>query len=191
MAFQPVLLCLCAVISLLLSLSPLVGHVQRGNIAPAALVLWSVIENSILIINSAIWPNENVDSWWNGAGLCDIEIKLQLASSVAQAGAVAVILYTLASALDVRRSLHGSSSRRKRVVLTVELVLCYGLPAVVSILHYIVQPNRYYIFSYTGCTPSIDASWLSIPLVELWNPLFCCVAVYFAGTGLTPFSDHS
>lgn len=170
-----------AIFACTLCIPALVTHFKGRNFAASVLMFSIIIPDVFNITNPLIWPTEIPQNWWSGAGLCDIEVKLELALSGARVGAVACIFRQLAIILDVDRTTLMPSLGQRRRKWIFELGICVVVPIYLMIAHYTVQPFRYYIFSVEGCTPSFDNSWPSIVLVFIW-PLFLATiaAVYGA-----------
>jgi len=166
-----------SIIAIILCLPPFIWHVKNGNMAASSLVLWISLDNFFAFVNALIWPTDDTASWWNGSVLCDIEIKLMLAATAGLTGSMACIMRNLAQVMDTTRI--GSSLAQKKRELAVNVFLCFGCPAYLMAIHYVVQPSRYYIFAISGCTASYDNSWPSIVLVFMWPPILCFLAVYY------------
>lgn len=157
----------------MLSLPPLITHVQSRNVAAAALVFWIALDNVFNFINPLIWPTDDLQTRWNGAGLCDIEVKLNLASSAAIPGALICIFRQLAIILDTKHTTLAPSRGQRRRSLAFELFFCVACPSYMGVAHFIVQPFRYYIFAISGCVAAFDNSWPGIILIFV-PPLVLC-----------------
>ncbi|MCJ1257940.1 a-factor receptor [Lignoscripta atroalba] len=172
---------LLSFMTLVLNVPPFIWHVKNRNLPATCLVFWVVISNLFNFINALIWPTDDVTNWWHGAVLCDIEVKLTNAATLGLTGSVACIMRSLAMALDTKRTVLMHSRAQRRRQLAFEMIFCFGLPVYMIIIHYVVQPSRYYIFAIAGCTPSFDNSWPSVVLVYIWPPIFCLVDAYYCG----------
>ncbi|KAI9870902.1 MAG: a-factor receptor [Pleopsidium flavum] len=166
-------------ITLVLCLPPFVWHVKNRNIAASSLVFWIFLDNFFNFINALIWPTDDIASWWNGAGLCDVEVKLMAAATVGLTGSMACIMRNLAQVMDTDRTVLEPSRARRRKEGALNVLFCFGCPVYLMVIHYLVQPNRYYIFAIAGCTTSYDNSWPSIALVFIWPPILCVLAAYY------------
>ena len=172
---------LLACITLILDIPPLVWHIKNHNVAAAGLVSWIILNLFFGFINALIWPTDDVAGWWKGFILCDIEVKLVLASSVGIPGCLACIMKKLAAILDTSNTVLTPSSAQRWRQLIIDLFLCFGFPLYMVIIHYVVQPNRYYIYSIAGCVISFDASWPSVVLVWIWPPILSLLGVCYSG----------
>jgi pheromone a factor receptor len=167
--------------SMVLDGSCLAWHVKNRNLPAACLVFWIMLDNLFNFVNALIWPTDDIASWWLGYGYCDVEVKLDLASALGTVGALACVMRSLARALDTEKGIMGATHAQRQRQWMVEMLLCFGLPVYMIVIHYVVQPSRYYIFAITGCTPSFDDSWPSIVLVYIWPMIFCLVDAFYCG----------
>lgn len=168
-----VLLSTASLIIMLLIIPPMIWHFRNRNIGATVLVAWSTILLFFNFINAIIWPNDNISNWYNGVGLCDIEIKLQIASQVALPAALACILRALAAVLDTDRATVVQTKAMRRRNYMIDLACCFGAPVLQMIFQYIVQSRRYYIYGISGCLAAVSNSWLTIFLlgvpIWIWN----------------------
>lgn len=176
-----VLLPSLAFISLILMTPPLVWHYRNRNVAACSLIFWIALANIFLFINALIWPTDDTKDWWGGQGLCDIEVKLTWSFAVGASGSLCCIMRNLAKVMDVDRVRFESSRSQRRRSLVVDLLWCYACPIYTIAIDYVVQQNRYYIFTVSGCTPSIDSSWPPIFLIFIWAPILCVIESYYCG----------
>lgn len=176
-----VLLPTLAGLSVVLCLPPLVTHVQSRNMAAAVLVFWITLTNSFNFINPLVWPADDLQTRWDGAGLCDLEVKLNLASSGAIPGALICIFRRLAIILDTDNTTLAPSRGQRRRRLAFEIFFCAGCPLYMMVAHFLVQPFRYYIFAISGCVPSFDNSWPGIILIFIPPLVLCVVAAGYCG----------
>ena len=182
---EGILFSVLTLLTTLLSLPPFLWHIKHRNLAASSLVFWIILTNFLYFINSVIWPSDNLDGWWRGYGLCDIEIKLQVAATVGIPAAIVCVMRDLARVLDTNRTILQPTPAQRRRQIATDFLLCFGGPIYVIIVHYVVQDIRYYIFAISGCVAPFDDSWPSIVLVQIWSPFFSLVAVYYSGKPLT------
>jgi pheromone a factor receptor len=175
-----------SLLSLVIATPPLIWHARNLNVAAASLILWIIILNFFDFINVLLWPSDDISTWFSGRILCDIEVKLFIGSRTGQLGALISILRSLAKVLDtenVRAVTVGKEEKRKKA--TEDIILAWGIPAVLMLCHYVVQPARYAIFAIDGCSAIVDNSWPAIPLVEIWPVIFVLIEGYYAGMYLS------
>jgi pheromone a factor receptor len=166
---------------ILLILPPLSWHLRNRNIGAAMLVLWTLVINFLSFINALIWPNDDIVTWYNGAGLCDIEVKLQMGWSVAAPAGLACVLRGLAKAMDTKRVSLGKTQKEMRIEYAIDVAWCIGFPMLQMLFHYIVQYRRYYLFGISGCIPAVSKTWLTVPMIFVQPLIWTVIDAYFAG----------
>jgi hypothetical protein len=179
---QAVLLPIFASLAIVLLIVPFIWHWRLRNIGACSLIFYISLANFFTFINVIIWPTENFDSWWNGVGLCDIEVKLKWPLVTGLACTTLCITRNLANVLDVDRAEVVPTRASKRRKVFIDLAICYTVPVLQIALHYIIQVNRYYIVAISGCKPSYDNSWPTIVIMFMWPLIFCLINCYYAGT---------
>ena len=171
-----------ALITIIVDLPPFIWHIRNRNLAAFTLVFYILLANLMNMINPFIWPTDDIGNWWPGFGVCDLEVKLMLGIWIGVVSCLVCIMQNLARVLDTERMVMSLSKAQQRRQLALDCLLCFGAPAYMMGIHYIVQPNRYYIFAISGCTGSFDDSWPTIVLVFIWPLILCIVNLYYAGT---------
>ncbi len=180
-SLSSILLPTLAGLSVVLCLPPLVTHLESRNVAAAVLVFWITLDNIFNFINPLIWPTDDLETRWNGHGLCDIEVKLNLASSTAIPGALICIFRQLAIILDTDNTTLVPSRGQRRRRIAFEAFFCIICPLYMVAAHFVVQTFRYYIFAISGCVPSFDSSWPGIILIFIPPLVLCAIAAGYCG----------
>ncbi|MCJ1388307.1 a-factor receptor [Xylographa bjoerkii] len=171
---------LLSLITILLDFPAFIWHIKSRNLPSSSLIFWILLSNLMNLVNALLWPNDNIPTWFSGTILCDIEVKLDLAATLALVGSVFCIARTLARALDTSKPAISTSGQQRFRRNLLDCALCFGPPLYIIIIHYVVQPSRYYLFAISGCTPSVDNSWPTIVLIFIWPPLLCLPSAYYA-----------
>ena len=179
---QAILLPVTAFVSVLLSIIPLVLHCKNRNVAASSLILWYILLNIFNIINALIWPTDDIDSWWDGKGLCDIEVKVMIASYVAIPGTLVCIFRTLAQVLDTSRANLVPTQSQRWWNHAVVLSFCAIAPVIAMLTHYVYQSNRYILYAIAGCLNNYDRSWVTLVLAWIWPLVICLIAGYYCGS---------
>ena len=175
-----IILVVLSFFTIVLCLPAFAWHIKNRNLAASSMVFWILFVNLFNIINPLIWPSDDIENWWHGQGYCDIAIKLDIAATMGLVGSLACIFRSLATALDSDRVRICLTSAQRRRQALIETLLCFGFPLLIATLHFIVQPNRYYIYAIAGCVPSYSDSWLSIILGYMWPLIIILIAGYYA-----------
>ncbi|KKK18265.1 hypothetical protein AOCH_001558 [Aspergillus ochraceoroseus] len=135
-------------IAILISLPPLVLHWKNRNFPAASLIY-------------------DIENWWDGEGLCDVEVKILTGAYAAIPGTLVCIFRNLAAVLDTRRATLVPTKRQRRQSHGIELMFCSG--------------NRYFIFAISGCVTGLDESWVSLALGYIWPLVICLIGNYYCG----------
>ncbi|PLB53655.1 STE3-domain-containing protein [Aspergillus steynii IBT 23096] len=178
-AATAVIIPVLSIVSILVSLVPLALHWKNRNFPATCLIGWFLVLNLFNIVNAIIWPNDDVDSWFSGVGLCDVEVKIMIASYVAVAGNLLGIFRGLANVLDTSRANLVPSKKQRWQNHFMDILFCVIIPIIAMITHIIFQANRYMLFAISGCVNSFDESWVSFVLSFVWPPIICLITGYY------------
>ncbi|KAJ5919697.1 hypothetical protein N7454_009532 [Penicillium verhagenii] len=166
-------------ISILLCLPPLILHAKNRNFPATALICWAILLSLFNLINAILWPTDDTSVWWDGSGLCDVEVKFMVASYVALPGALLCIFRELATVLNTSRAMLVPSKTQRWRNRLFELLFCVFVPAMAMITHYIYQKDRYLLYTISGCVNNYDESWPSFVLAWMWPPILCLISAYY------------
>ncbi|KAE8349822.1 pheromone A receptor-domain-containing protein [Aspergillus coremiiformis] len=170
---------LLSILSILLTIPPLLLHWKNRNVPVISLICWFLCLNLFNIINAFIWPNDDMENWWSGLGLCDVEVKVMIASYVAVPGNLLCIFRSLACVMDTRRAMLIPSKQQRWWNFGMEVLFCVIVPALAMATHIFYQANRYILFGISGCVNSFDESWVSLILAWVWPLVICLIAGYY------------
>ncbi|KAJ5512591.1 Fungal pheromone STE3 GPCR [Penicillium fimorum] len=176
---QAVVLPILSSFSIALAIPPLILHGKNRNFPATSLIFWSILLNLFNIINSLIWPTDDAESWWDGVGLCDIEVKFMAASYVGIPGSLACIFRSLAIVLDTDRATLVPSKGQRWRNRFMEILFCVAVPVIAMITHVIWQKSRYLLLAISGCVNNFDESWVSLVFAWIWPPIICLIAAYY------------
>lgn len=176
-----VVIALFSLLIVLLILPPLFWHARNRNVGATSLVAWIIVLLFFTFINAMIWPSDDTSTWSNGIGLCDIEVRIQLASQVALPASFAAVLRGLAAVLDTDHATVMQTRAQRRRNLVIDLLFCIGAPLLQMAFHEIVHFRRYSIFGIAGCTMVPSDSWLTFLLIFIPPLLWTIVDVIYAG----------
>lgn len=178
---EAVVLPLLSILSIIIVIVPLMLHAKNNNLPASLILCWFILLNTFNIVNAFLWPNDDVDSWWDGAGLCDIESKVMIASYVAVPGALLCVFRSLARVLDTSCAAIVPSKSQRWRNRGMEILFCVVVPVVAMADHVVYQKSRYMIFSISGCVNDFDESPMSFALSFIWPPVLCLIASYYCG----------
>ncbi|KAJ7158042.1 Rcb2.42 [Mycena crocata] len=174
-----VALAACAFAASVIVLVPLPWHWRARNIATLSIIAWLFILNLTYGVNAIIWAGNAdilVPVW------CDIATKLKIGATMALPSSclcLALRLHSIATSLK--------TPNRGRRGLVVDLLLCFGLPALIMTLHYVVQGHRFDIVEDFGCRPAMYISILSLLLVDIPPVVASFMALVYCGIALSAF----
>jgi pheromone a factor receptor len=163
-----VILPILSIAAILLEIPPFFCNLRNRNYGAVSLILWLGLIQFFYFVNPMIWSRDNVDSWWDGSGLCDLEVRIQIGSEVAIPGSILCIVRRLARIMDTSKAVVVPSPARRRLDALLDIFLCIGFPVLLMALYYIVQPIRYFIYTTTGCDAALQRSWPSILIISIW-----------------------
>lgn len=175
-----VVLAILSFVTMLLILPPMLWHFRSRNIGATALVAWSSILLLFNFINAILWPNDNINSWYSGNGLCDVEVKIEIASEIGRPASLACILRALAAVLDTDRATLLKTKAQRRRNLIVDLSWVVGFPLLSMLFHYIVQTRRYLLYGISGCVPAAGANLATVFLLGLPPLIWILMDSYYA-----------
>ena len=167
-------------LTMLLIMPPMCWHFCNRNIGATVLVGWVVILLLFAFINTLLWPNDDITHWYNGTGLCDVEVRGVEAAQVGLPAAFACVLKALAAVLDTDRITTIQTTAQRRRTYLIDLLWSVVLPCLQMLFGYVVSPHRYYIFGISGCRPAINKSWVTILLIYVPPFLWIVLDTYYA-----------
>ncbi|KAH1447683.1 hypothetical protein KXX68_003072 [Aspergillus fumigatus] len=181
---QAVVLPVLSSIAVVVSIPPIILHWKNRNFPATALIGWFLLINTFNIINALIWPTDDVDSWWDGHGLCDVETKVMIASYVGIPGTLVCIFRSLASVLDTRSAMLVPSIGQRWRDRLMDFSFCVIIPVIAMGTHILYQRSRYLILTISGCVNNFDQSWMSLMLAFIWPPIICLLAAFYCALTL-------
>lgn len=153
---------------------------RNRELAGAAMVTATAILNFYYGINSIIWPNNDVKTWFKGYSWCDIQLVLWMPLQTMNAAAICAVMQNIANQVSLMRAsgLTGHEKRRKHIV---QALIIFPVPALQAILYYFTIGMRYNISGVIGCQAVFQNNWVFLVFFLLPCPIFAVAAAYFAG----------
>ena len=179
-SINAVLLIVFSAIVIVMNYVPLVALFRAKNIGACTMVAVLITVNFFTMVNAIIWSNNDTQSWWNGAGLCDIEVLIRSTCNTLIGSSTCAMTRNLAQAMDLDnpRLFETRAMRRRRVF--VDLAICFTIPFIQMAFHYCIQESRYYIITIYGCADDTVESWQTILLDLIWPPIFAIAMGWYA-----------
>jgi pheromone a factor receptor len=152
---------------------------KNGEFATTVLILTVLILNLLTIVDSLLWPNDDVASWWTGDVWCDLHNYVYSPLLLVYTGCVLAIMRNLARQLGSLRASSLTSRERARRALGQALVI-FPLPLVQLAWIYPLATQRYGISSLVGCFWISDPTWPYVVFFVIPPPLIAVVTAYYA-----------
>ncbi|KAI0190281.1 pheromone A receptor-domain-containing protein [Xylaria flabelliformis] len=164
--------------SILVSWVPFRLLIRNGEFAAVVFIVDVATMNLITIVNSVIWHDDDWSTWWDGAGLCDIEVYLIAPLQTIYAASIFTIMYHLAQQVKVTGAARGRSERTRRNLIQAAII--FPVPLVQLIFTWFDLAQRYIIGTLIGCSAVYDASWPKILVYDAPPAVFALLAVPYA-----------
>ncbi|KAI0554086.1 pheromone A receptor-domain-containing protein [Xylaria curta] len=168
-----------AFVSILVSWVPFRLLVRNGEFAAVVFIVDVATMNLITIVNSVIWHDDDWSTWWDGAGLCDIEVYLMAPLQTIYAASIFTIMYHLAQQVKITgAAARGRSERTRRNLIQAAII--FPVPFVQLIFTWFDLAQRYIIGTVIGCSAVYDASWPKTLVYDAPPAVFALLAVPYA-----------
>lgn len=166
-----------ALVSALVQIPVLIWHSKQKNVATLCLVGWFLLFNLHTFISGFVWSSDKIGSWWNGDGICDIMVRIQVGGHAGVVTATAALARNLSIIISDQGPTIDLNSFRARMF---DLMLALTCPVLIMALLVISQQSRYMIYQYQGCTADLSSQWPTIVICIVWPPIFAVVAVTYS-----------
>ncbi|KAI0455433.1 pheromone A receptor-domain-containing protein [Xylaria acuta] len=163
---------------ILVSWVPLRLLMRNGEFAAVVFIIDVAVMNLITIVNSVIWHDDDWSTWWDGAGLCDIEVYLSAPLQTLYAASIFTIMYHLAQQVKITGAARGRGERTRRNL--VQAAVIFPVPFVQLVFTWFDLAQRYIIGTLIGCSAVYDASWPKILVYDAPPAVFALLAVPYA-----------
>ncbi|TFY78497.1 hypothetical protein EWM64_g5515 [Hericium alpestre] len=163
-------------------LLPLPWHWRARNVPTLSIIAWLFVSNLIYGVNTSVWFDNAriIAPVW-----CDIVTKIQIGSNIALPAACFCLCVHLERIASVRQAHTTRTSKRKYMLF--DLAMCWGLPIIYMILHYVVQGHRFDIVQGFGCRPTVYISIASLFIVFLPPLVLTAATLVLGGMALAHF----
>ncbi|KAK4163405.1 putative pheromone receptor [Cladorrhinum sp. PSN259] len=168
------------ILSLLITWIPGRLLYRNGEFSGMMLCAITMILNFLTIVNSLIWPNDNVSTWFAGYGWCDMQAYLLFPLSTAFNICLFEVMRGLAAkcAVDRVTSLNSHERKRHRVI---SAFVIFTVPFIQLVLTYPLAVGRYNISTLVGCGVYYMPNWLFLIFYVLPTPIFITGSAIMAG----------
>lgn len=152
---------------------------RMGELAGMTMVAAMALLNFYYAVNAMIWHDDNIGSWSEGYGWCDVQLVSWIPLETLNAAAIYAIIHNIANQVSLTRAtgLEGQEKRRKQIS---QALIIFPVPLLQVVLYYFVIPMRYNISGVVGCQAVFEANWVFLVFFVLPCPLFAVAAAGFA-----------
>ncbi|KAI1169534.1 GPCR fungal pheromone mating factor [Nemania sp. FL0916] len=167
-----------AFLSILINWVPFRLLLRNGEFAAVVFIVDVAILNFFTIINSLIWHDDNWEMWWDGTGLCDVEVYLFVPLQTVYAASIFTIIYRLAEQVKATRvgQVRGEKTRRN----IRQAAIIFTIPVIQLIWTYFDLAQRYIIGTLIGCSAIYDSSWPKNVFFDAPPAVFAVFSVPYA-----------
>lgn len=162
---------------------------RNRELAGTAMVIATAMLNFYYGVDSIIWPNNNIETWFKGYGWCDTQLVLWIPLETINSAAICAVMQNIANQVSLMRA-SGLTSHEKRRKHLVQALIIFPVPALQIILYYFSIGMRYNISGIIGCQAVFQTNWVFLVLFVLPCPIFAVAAAYFAGKSGVFVSFH-
>ncbi|KAG5952301.1 hypothetical protein E4U53_001193 [Claviceps sorghi] len=170
---------LLAAIANLTCLVPLRLLYKNGEFAAVVFILNLEVKNLDTIVNSLIWRNDNIRSWWPGHGWCDVDAYIQNLSIGLYITCLLAIVRNLAQQVGLMRANALTVQERRRRNLFQALII-FPFPIVQLVMTWPLTAQRHIVGTLIGCSWVPHPSWPFLLLFVLPPPVFALITAGYA-----------
>ncbi|TGJ81294.1 hypothetical protein E0Z10_g7471 [Xylaria hypoxylon] len=152
--------------------------IRNGEFAAVVLIVDVAIMNLFTIINSIIWHDDDWGTWWDGTGLCDVEVYLSGPLQTIYAASIFTVMYHLAQQVKVTGAGHDRSQMTRRNFIQAAII--FPIPFVQLLFTYFDLAQRYIIGTLIGCSAVYDSSWPKALVYDAPPAMFAVLSVPYA-----------
>ncbi|KAF2968617.1 hypothetical protein GQX73_g4984 [Xylaria multiplex] len=150
----------------------------NGEFAAVVFIADVAIMNLFTILNSIIWHDDDWNTWWDGTGLCDVEVYLSGPLQTIYAASIFAVMYHLAQQVKVTRAGQDRSQITRRNLIQAAII--FPIPLVQLLFTYFDLAQRYIIGTLIGCSAVYDSSWPKALVYDAPPAIFAILAVPYA-----------
>ncbi|KAI2630818.1 pheromone A receptor-domain-containing protein [Hypoxylon sp. NC1633] len=152
---------------------------SSGDIAALVLIADVALMNLITVVNSLLWNSDDWDTWWDGTGLCDIEVYLWTPLQTIYAASIFAIIRQLAQQVKLARNTQNTRRDRVKRAL-IQAAIIFPIPIFQLLFTWFDLAQRYNIGTLIGCMVVLDNSWPRIVVYEVPSPVFVAASIPYA-----------
>jgi pheromone a factor receptor len=168
-----------AVVSILVCIVPLCVLTRLGEFAATVFVADVILLNIFTLINASVWRNDDIDTWWDGSGYCDLQVFVLIPLECVYGACIFAIMRNLAQRLRLKRATELTLTERRRQMMYQALII-FPVPLVQLALTWFMLNNRYVVGTLVGCVGLYNYDWLTAIVLDIPLAIFPLATVPFA-----------
>lgn len=168
------------VIANLVCLVPLRLLYRNGEFAAVVFIIVVEIKNIFTIVMALIWRNDNMESWWPGYGLCDIQQHVYNGCAGIYVTCLLAIMRNLAHQVGILRA-NPLTLREKRRRNLIQALIIFPLPIVQLTFTWPLAAQRYMVGTLMGCNWVPAPTWPFLVFFIIAELAISVVAAIYAG----------
>ncbi|KAJ2973941.1 hypothetical protein NQ176_g6316 [Zarea fungicola] len=167
------------IIANLVCLVPLRHLYRNGEFAAVVFILVVEVKNTFTVIMALVWRNDNMETWWPGYGLCDIQQFVYNGSAGMFAACLLAIMRNIAQQVSILRAnpLTVSEKRRRNLV---QALIIFPLPIVQIAFTWPLAERRYSVGTLMGCSWMPASTWPYLLFYVIADLVLSVVATIYA-----------
>ncbi|KAI0145396.1 pheromone A receptor-domain-containing protein [Xylariaceae sp. FL1272] len=150
---------------------------RNGEFAAVVLIVDVAILNLITIVNSLIWRNDDYNTWYNGFGLCDLEVYIYSPLQTIYATSIFAVMVRLAQSVKGTAMHVDRQDRIKRNLYQAAII--FPVPIVQLVFTYFDLAQRFIIGTLVGCSAVYDDSWPKVVFFDILPAVYAVLSVPF------------
>lgn len=179
-----------AIVANLVCLVPLRLLHRNGEFAAVVFILSVELKNLETILNSLIWRNDDVESWFPGYGLCDMGSFFDNFINGVYATCLLAIMRNLAQQVGLMR-VNPMTAGEKRQRNLVQALIIFPVPLLMVGMTWPLSAQRYAVGTLVGCLWVAHSSWPYLITFVLPHILIPLATAAYAREFQPPFPSAS
>jgi pheromone a factor receptor len=171
---------LLSFVTSIVCLVPLRILYRNGEFAAVVLILVLLLKNLETIVDSLLWRDNDMDSWWSGYGLCDIDPYFQHFAIGLFATCLLTIMRNLAQQVGLLRASPMTTKEKRRRNMMQSLIM-FPLPVLQVALTWPLTMQRYAVGTLVGCLYMVYPTWLYMVFFVLAPTVVTVLTTFYAG----------
>lgn len=175
-----VLRVLLALVGNIVCLVPLRLLYRNGEFAAVVFILNVMAFNIETVVMSLLWRNNDLESWWPGYGLCDVDAYFHNAGQALYATCMLAIMRNLSHQVGLLRANPLTVKERRRRNL-IQALFMFPLPILQLAMTWPITTQRYAVGTLVGCTWVPHTSWPNLVFFILPPVVVAFATAVYAG----------